>query len=60
MCFLKLNWNTGVVVIPVLRRYRQEDDKFGASLGGLHSEFEAILGYTVRPCIKIQKKKKLR
>jgi hypothetical protein len=48
------------VVIPVLRRYRQEDDKFGASLGGLHSEFEAILGYTVRPCIKIQKKKKLR
>jgi hypothetical protein len=44
-------------VIPVLKRLRQEDHKFKTQ-PGLNNEFQASLGYIVRPYIKKKRKKK--
>jgi hypothetical protein len=40
-------------VTPAVRRLRQEDCEFRASLG--YTEFEPRLGYTARPCLKMIK-----
>jgi hypothetical protein len=52
-------WRT--LLIPALSRQRQEDlCEFETSLLGLHREFQACKGFTVRPCLKKKKKKKAR